>query len=29
MYGCEDLERFNFQYQTKALPHGGFLQFFC
>ena len=25
----EDLERFYFQYQTEALPHGEFLQSFC
>lgn len=29
MYNSEDLERFYFQYQTKALPHGESLQSFC
>ena len=29
MYSSEDLERFYFQYQTEALPHGESLQFFC
>ena len=29
MYSSEDLERFYFQYQTEALPHGEFLQSFC
>ena len=29
MYSSEDLERFYFQYQTKALPHGESLQSFC
>ncbi|WP_297905110.1 hypothetical protein [uncultured Parabacteroides sp.] len=29
MYSREDLERFYFQYQTKALPHGESLQSFC
>ena len=24
MYSSEDLERFYFQYQTEALPHGEF-----
>ena len=27
--GSEDLERFYFQYQTEALPHGESLQSFC
>ena len=29
MYNSEDLERFYFQYQTEALPHGESLQSFC
>ena len=29
MYSSEDLERFNFKYQTEALPHGQSLQSFC
>ena len=29
MYSSEDLERFNFQYQTVALPHGESIQSFC
>ena len=29
MYSSEDLERFYFQYQSEALPHGEFLQSFC
>lgn len=29
MYSCEDLERFYFQYQTEALPHGVSIQDFC
>ena len=29
MYSSEDLERFYFQYQTEALPHGESLQWFC
>ena len=29
MYSNEDLERFYFQYQTEALPHGESLQSFC
>ena len=29
MYSSEDLERFYFQYQTEALPHGESLQLFC
>lgn len=29
MYSSEDLERFYFQYQTEALPHGESLQQFC
>ena len=29
MYSSEDLERFCFQYQTEALPHGEYLQSFC
>ena len=29
MYSCEDLERFYFQYQSEALPHGESLQSFC
>ena len=29
MYSSEDLERFYFQYQTEALPHGESLQSFC
>ena len=29
MYSSEDLERFYFQYQTGALPHGESLQSFC
>ena len=29
MYSSEDLERFYFQYQTKALPYGESLQSFC
>ena len=28
MYSSEDLERFCFQYQTEALPHGESLQVF-
>ena len=28
MYSSEDLERFYFQYQTDALPHGESLQSF-
>ena len=28
MYSSEDLERFYFQYQTEALPHGESLQSF-
>ena len=26
MYSCEELERFYFQYQIEALPHGESLQ---
>ena len=29
MYSSEDLERFYFQYQSEALPHGESLQSFC
>ena len=29
MYSSEDLERFYFQYQSEALPHGEYLQSFC
>ena len=29
MYSSEDLERFYFQSQTDALPHGESLQSFC
>ena len=29
MYSSEDLERFYFQYQTEALPHGESVQSFC
>lgn len=29
MYSSEDLERFYFQYQTDALPHGESFQSFC
>ena len=29
MYSSEDLERFYFQYQTEAVPHGVSLQSFC
>ena len=29
MYSSEDLERFYFQYQTEAFPHGESLQSFC
>ena len=29
MYSSEDLQRFNFQYQTEALPHGESIQSFC
>ena len=29
MYSSEDLERFYFQYQSEALPHGVSLQSFC
>ena len=29
MYSSGDLERFYFQYQTEALPHGESLQSFC
>ena len=29
MYSSEDLERFYFQYQAEALPHGESLQSFC
>lgn len=29
MYSSEDLERFYFQYQTEALPHGVSIQDFC
>lgn len=29
MYSSEDLERFYFQYQTEALPHGESIQGFC
>ena len=29
MYSSEDLERFYFQYQSEALPHGKSLQSFC
>ena len=29
MYSSEDLEKFYFQYQTEALPHGESLQSFC
>lgn len=29
MYSSEDLERFYFQYQTEALPHGESIQLFC
>lgn len=29
MYSSEDLERFYFQYQCEALPHGESLQSFC
>lgn len=29
MYSSEDLERFYFQYQTEALPHGESMQSFC
>ncbi len=29
MYSYEDLERFYFEYQSEALPHGQSLQSFC
>ena len=29
MYSSEDLERFYFQYESEALPHGESLQSFC
>ena len=29
MYSNEDLERFYFQYQTEAMPHGLSIQEFC
>ena len=29
MYSSEDLERFYFQYQSEALPHGESIQSFC
>ena len=29
MYSSENLERFYFQYQTEALPHGESLRSFC
>ena len=29
MYSSKELERFYFQYQTEALPHGESLQSFC
>lgn len=29
MYSSEDFERFYFQYQSEALPHGESLQSFC
>ena len=29
MYSSEDLERFYFQYQTEAMPHGESIQSFC
>ena len=29
MYSREDLERFYFQYQSEALPHGESIQSFC
>ncbi|NVK94733.1 hypothetical protein HU824_16385 [Bacteroides sp. L10-4] len=29
MYSSEDFEKFCFQYQTEALPHGESLQSFC
>ena len=29
MYSSEDIERFYFQYQTEAFPHGESLQSFC
>ncbi len=29
MCSSEDFERFYFQYQTEALPHGKSLQSFC
>ena len=29
MHSSENLERFYFQYQSEALPHGEFLQSFC
>lgn len=29
MYSSEELERFYFQYQSEAFPHGEFLQSFC
>ena len=29
MYSSEDLERFYFQYQIEALPHGESIQSFC
>ena len=29
MYSSEDLERFYFQYQAEALPHGESAQSFC
>mgnify|MGYP000041944670 FL=1 len=29
MYSNEDLERFYFEYQSEALPHGQSLQSFC
>ncbi len=29
MYSSEDLERFYFQYQSEAFPHGESLQSFC
>ena len=29
MYSSEDLEKFYFQYQTEAMPHGESIQSFC
>ena len=29
MYSSEDLQRFYFQYQTEALPHGESIQSYC